>query len=726
MGSYTASTSTLLFLVYQLLWCSHVLSGVDAQGANPPGRWGHTATLLGNMVYFIGGKDKSKSFITGNDMIWALNVDDLRDTTSPTWKAISATGTKPPKSLVDHAAGSDKNREQVVVYGGATDDFSNAKALWTFNPGAGVWSASSSSGGPAARLFNMASTDIQGSLYIMGGAADQTTMGSSFSSNSSFTDGMYSLNMNQLSWQKQSPADTTKSTYFQHTISYISDKDMVVSIGGNTGTNMVDMDQVLVYSRKNSVWTAVTTYGTAPPARREHTAVVSGKTIIIYGGCDRAYTTYYDDIWVLDTDTWKWTRKEVLNGPPGRYEHTATMLGDYMLIGFGYTGEGQADDKIYLLDTNNWQYTTKFPGYSLSGPLVGSKANGISSGVIAAIVAGSVVILALAVLGAVVILRRRRQMRERQQHVPFGSSGGAKNNGASTFGCLSWLGIGRKSDATTTTAAANPTPATSPTTAHYPMGAATAAGVAVASGSTSPATRYSTGQKNESANRVRYSTDYPTSVGSKDNAPSPVGNSTSGSQAPLPFSLSGSNQNNSTNSDWTLAPQRPVSPPVAPIINTSRYSAVSSMTETGLSPVPVSKGKSLLDSNGSIRPDSSVMGGTNGASQYRHDNGSSLLGPNNASNQQLGRESWLTNDSFATNDSSGMSSGGGRLPPPAHSPTFRASYSIQEESHTSPPSAVTDEDREAELEALASECNVYIRTGPKQTLRIANPDEDSD
>jgi hypothetical protein len=321
--------------VYQLLWCSHVLPVVAAQSTIPPGRWGHTATLLGNTVYFIGGKDSSKSFITGRDMIWALNVDDLRDTTSPTWASVSATGTNPPNSLVDHVTGMDKNREQIVVYGGATDDFNNPKALWTFDPNGGVWSASSSSGGPEARLYNMASVDIQGSLYMMGGVADKTSMGPDFSDNVTFTNSMYSLNMDQLSWQKQPPADTANSTYYQHTMSYIPDKEMIVAIGGNTGTDMVVMDQVIVYSRKNSVWTAVTTYGTSPPARREHTAVVSGKTIIIYGGCDRAYTTYYDDIWVLDTDTWTWTRKDVLNGPPGRYEHTATMLGNYMLIGFG-------------------------------------------------------------------------------------------------------------------------------------------------------------------------------------------------------------------------------------------------------------------------------------------------------------------------------------------------------------------------------------------------------
>ncbi|RKP22889.1 hypothetical protein SYNPS1DRAFT_25183 [Syncephalis pseudoplumigaleata] len=699
-----------LWLLGQLLLggIGHSPLAVHAQQTSPSPRWGHTATLLDGSVYFIGGRDSNLNYLKGRDMIWSLNVEDLRDTTSPLWSQMLATGSDAPPSFADHVAAADRQNGRIIVYGGSTDSPKSGEALWSLNPKDKTWKAGGGSGGPRTRRYNAAVAEAHDNMYIMGGVSTKESTGQDAAT--VYYNDTYSLSMDQLSWQSLPPPDTAKTSYFQHTMSYVPGKNILVAIGGSDGTNMIATDEVRVYNLKSRVWTGVTTYGKSPPERREHSAVVSGKDIIVYGGCNRNYQIFYDDIWVLDTDTWTWTQKEVLNGPPGRYEHSAIMLGNYMLIAFGFLSSKRADSNIYLLDTQNWQYTTQFPGLSLSGPLVGSDANGMPSGVIAAIVAGTVVAVALIVLGTVIVMRRRRQMRERQQRIPYGGQDANKPAAPASASArfLAFFGMGRRDRANTGLSGSTAAP-----TGQYMNTSAMSGAAGVASGATSPTTPYSgTGRTNASASQTRYSSDFSTAAGGgRNSTSSPV----AGSSAPLPSSLAGS-QNGS---NWTLAPQRPVSPPtVAGTSNNNtslRFSLASSGSEAGLAPVPVSKGKSPHGPNGP-RSDSSGM--------YRRDNGSSLLGPN-ASNQQLGRESWLTSDSYTTNDSSGTAAG--RLPLSAHSPTFQASYSIQEEGSSVPSvSPLNDEDREAELEALARERNVYITTGPKQALRIANPDEDSD
>ncbi|KAI9594768.1 hypothetical protein BDF19DRAFT_423190 [Syncephalis fuscata] len=686
-------------LVVQTLWSSSNNADlfVHAQKLSPVGRWGHTATLAGSSVYFICGQNSNKEYITGDDMVLALDLDSFSDTKNPTWKQIKSLGNGNPNGLSDHNAGYDKSNNRIVVYGGTSSDTSNKKALWDLDISKSIWTADNSNNGPSTRRFNAGGVVADNSLYIMGGAASSTSMGSGFANK--YYDEMFSVTFNRLTWQKQPRL--------------LDGKDVIVSIGGNDGSNMISMDKVNVYSKEKAIWTSVTTHGNTPPARREHTAVVSGNNIIIYGGCDQSYSSFYDDVWVLDTNSWTWTQKNIPNSPPGRYEHTATMLGKYMLIGFGFLSDSSADSNIYLLDTQDWQYTTQYSSDAGAGSIVDPGSSGLSSGAIAAIVGGSVVILALSVLAAVIVLRRRRQMREKNQRAPYSDPSGAKSNAPAP----SWQSRPNSGPGNATnTAAEAMTDAGRPTSGPSVSFATTAGAIAGTSAGAglAYAAQNNSAPKAASPNSMRYSTDYPNSMASQDNATSaPIP-----SNAPLPSGLTSTNS-----SDWTLAPQRPVSPPVAPkTTGGNRYSNVSSI-DGGLSPVPVSKGKSPFDSYGSARPDSDIMAGT----QFKRDHGSSLLGPN-SSNGQLNRESWLTNDSYTANESSGQASG--RLQAIAHSPTFRASYSIQEEANTmanaTANTTLSDEQREAELEALANERSVYITTGPKQALRVANPDSDSE
>jgi len=89
--------------------------------------------------------------------------------------------------------------------------------------------------------------------------------------------------------------------------------------------------------------------------RAGHSAIAVGKKIVIYGGaiCKGGPYRYYNDVFMLDTETEEWTELKCgsLSQPPTpTAQHTATLFyGRYMLVIGGYDGQWIRND-VYCLD----------------------------------------------------------------------------------------------------------------------------------------------------------------------------------------------------------------------------------------------------------------------------------------------------------------------------------------------------------------------------------------
>ncbi len=106
----------------------------------------------------------------------------------------------------------------------------------------------------------------------------------------------------------------TPSGRFGHSLSLIpppagtSEINMVL-IGGADDASLAD---VWIFSGLNPEWkwtraSPLPAPGAAEPvARFAHSAVVIGKKIIVYGGCDAVRGSCYSHVQALDTDTWQW------------------------------------------------------------------------------------------------------------------------------------------------------------------------------------------------------------------------------------------------------------------------------------------------------------------------------------------------------------------------------------------------------------------------------------
>ncbi|XP_041047251.1 host cell factor 1-like isoform X1 [Carcharodon carcharias] len=86
-------------------------------------------------------------------------------------------------------------------------------------------------------------------------------------------------------------------------------------------------------------WDIPVTYGTPPPPRESHTAVVyrnkdKKAKLVIYGGMSGCRL---GDLWMLDIETLTWNKPEVAGVPPlPRSLHSATMIGSKMYVFGGW------------------------------------------------------------------------------------------------------------------------------------------------------------------------------------------------------------------------------------------------------------------------------------------------------------------------------------------------------------------------------------------------------
>ncbi|CAG8792878.1 26822_t:CDS:2 [Gigaspora margarita] len=140
--------------------------------------------------------------------------------------------------------------------------------------------------------------------------------------------------------------------------------------------------------------------------------------VIIYGGSkNNATLDQSQQIASLDTtlNPYKWSVKSMIgnNVPPPLVFHSATIVGNFMILAFGQKGVNNAFDsndlnsQLYILDTRNYVWVTSTntstnspnpqnPSVTQIQTVIVSNSNSLSTGVIVAIPIISIVLIAIA------------------------------------------------------------------------------------------------------------------------------------------------------------------------------------------------------------------------------------------------------------------------------------------------------------------------------------------
>ncbi|RIA89136.1 hypothetical protein C1645_876913 [Glomus cerebriforme] len=333
----------------------------------------HTATLIENKLYILGGSDSNDQFV--GKTFFYLDVSVPFDTQKLLWQDLSNVDLVPPHALATSVKGG-VNNDTLFLYGGMSPD--NTMALvYTFDSRAILWDHPNMPKIVGSK-FELTGVNNNGKMYLWGGANDTT-----------YFNDMLILDTINLSWGKGSldNAPTPRCDYG----ATLLPNNNIIYIGGSNFSVVYDPDtlnvsqgsalalnEVYLYDTINDNWSIKVTSGKIPSNRAAFSTVLGldGQRIIIFGGYFKNPGYLDTTLYVLDLTNFNWYIPKISGKIPNpRVYHKADVIGKFMVISFGYGPNKQAESDILLLDiSNNEEYiwTTKFdpsvPNLSSSPP----------------------------------------------------------------------------------------------------------------------------------------------------------------------------------------------------------------------------------------------------------------------------------------------------------------------------------------------------------------------
>ncbi len=293
---------------------------------------------------------------TGSEMIiWGGAFSDVLNTggrynpTTNTWTPISTSNA--PSARFGHTAV--WTGTEMIVWGGKSSYNSNdlLNTGGRYNPATNTWAPISTANAPTARILHT-SVWTGTEMIVWGGTNDSTGLfpGSYQLDLALNSGGRYNFATN--TWTPTNTSNAPPERYF-HTAVWTG-AEMIVWGGRssyygtyNTGAH---------YNSVTDTWATISLTN-APPPRSNHTAIWTGDEMIVCGGVFGSnFTAYGGKRYNLSTDKWL---SLLENDPPpiARSGHTAVWTGKEMIIWGGFLDTGRilapAETKTYYLFKKN-------------------------------------------------------------------------------------------------------------------------------------------------------------------------------------------------------------------------------------------------------------------------------------------------------------------------------------------------------------------------------------
>lgn len=237
----------------------------------PPARYQHTA-VWGKTLTFMGATHGMIVWGGASSATVQLADGYVYDPTADAWLAITGTN---PTARSQHAAVWSSALDQMIVFGGyGTDPVSmlpNAylNDAWTFDPSTG-WVVSAATGAPSPRRQHTAVWAGTSMLVFGGFSAVKGYLG----------DGGKYDPLAGGTWTALGMGGPMPEGRIEHTAVWVDATKTMVVFGGDQGAGAY-LDSGWALDLVSNTWKALPT---APEARSQHTAVVNGSTMIVWGG----------------------------------------------------------------------------------------------------------------------------------------------------------------------------------------------------------------------------------------------------------------------------------------------------------------------------------------------------------------------------------------------------------------------------------------------------------
>jgi N-acetylneuraminic acid mutarotase len=281
-------------------------SAVQATSKAPTARAEHTAVWTGTEMIIWGGRTSSRSLDTGSRYNPATN----------SWAATPRNGAPSPR--YSHTA--IWTGTEMIIWGGRNTarPFNSGSR---YNPSTNLWTATSGSHSPPARAYHT----------VVWTGTEMIVWGGSSPASNFDTGGRYNPSTN--SWATL-PRNGAPSGRFLHTAVWTG-QQMIIWGGFHGFFDQISLNNGKRYNPSTNSWTAISTTG-APSGRGEQTAVWTGKQMVIWGGCtqtiEQFICTGQNTGGRYDPSTNSWVATTTTHAPSARSRHTAVWTGKRMII----------------------------------------------------------------------------------------------------------------------------------------------------------------------------------------------------------------------------------------------------------------------------------------------------------------------------------------------------------------------------------------------------------
>ena len=315
------------------------------EGVPPSPRGGHSATLVGASLIIFGGHyygGKAEGFVYLNDTI-VLDVNDNR------WYRPKLNGIPPP-SRYGHTgilAGS-----RIVIFGGRGANKVHYRDLHALDPITMTWYQGPECGNAPSGRLNHSASLIRTKMFIFGG----------WNKESLFND-LYVLDLAAMAWTQPETSGPAPTPRMGHVASVIGNNiliqggfcyDRTLPKDEKIGSKLKDcyLNDLRVLDTETFVWSRLRIFGIPPRHCYGHTMSISGSDILVFGGCGsfkKSQGDIADYFIILDTDTMTWNRKTCSgDAPQPRYWHTSTPIGPHLLV-FGGWEKTKAMNDVFII-----------------------------------------------------------------------------------------------------------------------------------------------------------------------------------------------------------------------------------------------------------------------------------------------------------------------------------------------------------------------------------------
>ncbi|KAE8711821.1 rhomboid protein 1 [Hibiscus syriacus] len=197
--------------------------------------------------------------------------------------------------------------------------------------------------GPGKRWGHTCNT-IKGGrfLYVFGGYGKDNCQ----------TNQVHVFDTTKQTWNQLATKGTPPTPRDSHSSTTVGENLFV--FGGTDGMN--PLKDLYILDTVTDTWICPSVRGEGPEAREGHSAALVGKRLFIFGGCGKSSDNndeiYYNDLYILNTETFVWKRVATSGNPPSaRDSHTCSSWKNKIIVIGGEDGHDYYLSDVHILDT---------------------------------------------------------------------------------------------------------------------------------------------------------------------------------------------------------------------------------------------------------------------------------------------------------------------------------------------------------------------------------------